>query len=64
MPMATEITVATALLATPTTIDTRAPKITRLNRSRPRLSVPNRNRADGGASRSSVCMSFMPYGAR
>ena len=48
----------------PTITEIRAPKMTRLNISRPRLSVPKKNFADGGTITKSVNISFMPCGAR
>ncbi|MBA7681578.1 hypothetical protein ES703_89918 [subsurface metagenome] len=44
--------VAIVAAAKPTIIETRAPKMTRLSMSRPRLSVPNQYLADGGTRKS------------
>ena len=53
--MITPITVDSADAASPTSIEMRAPKMTRLRMSRPRLSVPSQYVADGGESMSLVC---------
>ncbi len=48
MPQLTPITKATAVATKPTNRDTRAPYKILLNKSRPKVSVPRKNVADGG----------------
>ncbi|MBA7545052.1 hypothetical protein ES705_37414 [subsurface metagenome] len=59
IPIITEIIIVKIDAAKPTITEIRAPKITRLSMSRPRLSVPNQYWADGVARRAAV-VSFIP----
>ncbi|MBA7649104.1 hypothetical protein ES703_56898 [subsurface metagenome] len=49
IPIVVARSVLIVVAAKPTIIEIRAPKMTRLSRSRPRLSVPNQNLAEGAA---------------
>jgi len=59
IPIVVAISVLRVVAAKPTIIEIRAPKMIRLSRSRPRLSVPNQNSADGGFRKFAV-HSFIP----
>ena len=63
MPISTEMAVASDAAEIPMITDSCAPYRQRENMSRPRLSVPNRNSSDGGLSRLTGLIWFMPYGA-
>src|SRR6267154_1865840 len=64
MPRAPPIVIPITGAQRPTVSETRAPWISRASSSRPRPSLPNQCRADGGARRSSMSMSVGPNGNR